>query len=58
MPTRFKRTNKPNLDFAIDYGNYYGRVKLEGKFILPRNIVERSLTQFTNEVGGRSPAEP
>jgi integrase len=33
MATRFKRTNIPNLDFAVDYGTYYGRVKLRGKLI-------------------------
>ncbi len=33
MATRFKRTNIPNLDFAIDYGTGHGRVKLHGKLI-------------------------
>jgi len=36
MATRFKRTNIPNLDHAIDYGTYYGRVKLHGKLIRER----------------------
>ena len=36
MATRFKRTNVPNLDYAIDYGTYYGRVKLRGKLVRER----------------------
>ena len=33
MATKFKRTNTPNLDLAIEYGTYYGRVKVGGKLI-------------------------
>jgi hypothetical protein len=34
MATRFKRTHMANLDYAIDYDTYYGRVKIGGKVIL------------------------
>ena len=47
MATRFKRTNIPNLDFAIDYGTYCGRVKLRRKLI-------RECLEETKRAGGRT----
>lgn len=31
--TTFKRTKVLNLNYAEDYGTYYGRVKVKGKLI-------------------------
>jgi hypothetical protein len=57
MATRFKRTNKPNLDFAVDYGNYYGRVKLHGSFsreiATARSILGKRVTKAND--GAPSP---
>ena len=33
MATTFKATRIPNLDLAVEYGTYYGRVKIRGKLI-------------------------